>query len=188
MGPEIERQAAILLLARLDLRELGADARASIVSDWWTLDSEDAEWAFLSPEAQCRLVASDKPDGDSAELDSLVLVGLRAQYFGVRNEWIRNALLTRVGIDVNVIGQAERMYRCPCCSYFSLSREKEHAICRVCYWQDDGTHADSELSSANGMTLGEGKSNFATLGACSPSARPRVDPAARMKYTNSNEQ
>jgi hypothetical protein len=39
-------------------------------------------------------------------------------------------------------------------------------VCRVCFWEDDGTTEPSAVSPANRLTLGAARQNYAAFGAC----------------------
>ncbi|MFY0697560.1 MAG: hypothetical protein JXR11_06895 [Balneola sp.] len=58
---------------------------------------------------------------------------------------------------------------CPCCHYIAIKERNIYEICPVCYWEDEGEKWDLELdieSGANhGLTLREGRKNFAEFGA-----------------------
>jgi hypothetical protein len=54
---------------------------------------------------------------------------------------------------------------CPVCGYLTL-RGGPFDVCRVCFWEDDGGRDPHARSVPNGMTLAEGRSNFAAFGAC----------------------
>lgn len=60
-------------------------------------------------------------------------------------------------------------YPCPCCEYLTFDEEPcgSFEICPVCYWEDDNVqNADPSYSGgANGVSLNEGKENFARYGA-----------------------
>ncbi|MEV6005643.1 CPCC family cysteine-rich protein [Streptomyces sp. NPDC051976] len=71
---------------------------------------------------------------------------------------------------INVRGGPEDgPYKCPCCSYITLTQRSYHEICPVCYWEDDGQDdhdADEVRGGPNrGLSLTEARRNFARLGA-----------------------
>jgi hypothetical protein len=67
---------------------------------------------------------------------------------------------------------------CPCCGYRTLPDRDAYSICPVCFWEDDGDwDPDDELERSgpnHGLTLGEGRANFAAFGACEPRLRGSV--------------
>ena len=80
------------------------------------------------------------------------------------------ALLDEPVTFVNVHGGPEGgPYRCPCCSYVTLSQRGYHEICPVCFWNDDGQDdddADEVRGGPNrGLSLTEARRNFRRLGA-----------------------
>ena len=59
--------------------------------------------------------------------------------------------------------------QCPCCDYISLPERGNYLICPICFWEDDGLDLDQlDVSSGpnHGITLREGRANFAKFGAC----------------------
>lgn len=59
--------------------------------------------------------------------------------------------------------------QCPCCDYISLPERGNYLICPICFWEDNGQDIDKlDVSSApnHGITLREGRANFAEFGAC----------------------
>jgi|GEM_PF-373395 hypothetical protein len=78
--------------------------------------------------------------------------------------------------------------QCDCCDYFSVSGE-EHEICPICFWQRDITGIAEPLATSNanhGLTLLQGRRNFAQLGACADRFLSKVVPASeRQRFTQS---
>jgi hypothetical protein len=76
-----------------------------------------------------------------------------------------------MGFNLVSKGPAEdgSSYRCPCCGFRTLGVRGGSEICDVCFWEDEGEDIDQldEPSGANhGLTLREGRANFAEFGAC----------------------
>ena len=73
-------------------------------------------------------------------------------------------------------------HRCPCCDYITLPERGKFLVCRICFWEDDGLDIDplDEPSGANnGITLREGRANFAEFGACEREMLRHVIPAGK---------
>jgi hypothetical protein len=88
-------------------------------------------------------------------------------YYWRSDYWLLSHLMSSHRITK---GAAEdgSSYRCPCCGYRTLGERGGNEICDVCFWEDegeDGEHLD-DPSGANGLTLREGRANFAEFGAC----------------------
>ncbi|MCA9067791.1 MAG: hypothetical protein KDA84_02650, partial [Planctomycetaceae bacterium] len=69
------------------------------------------------------------------------------------------------------------LQQCPCCDYFTLEERADWDICPVCFWEDAGQDLDrlDDPSSCNhGITLREGRENFARLGAYRREMLPHV--------------
>ncbi|RLJ33283.1 Cysteine-rich CPCC [Chryseobacterium sp. 7] len=64
--------------------------------------------------------------------------------------------------DIEIVGENEKLYRCSCCKHFTLNTVGEYSICRLCYWEDDGTLPDEvdRFSHPNGSTLNDYKNDF----------------------------
>lgn len=57
-------------------------------------------------------------------------------------------------------GIVEGKFCCPCCGYPTLDEWSGYDICRLCWWEDDGT-IDEDGGGPNGSyTLGEARANF----------------------------
>ena len=60
------------------------------------------------------------------------------------------------------------MIACPCCGSATLSARGCHEVCPVCFWEDDGQDngdVDRRRGGSAGVTLREGRINFARFGA-----------------------
>lgn len=76
-------------------------------------------------------------------------------------------------------------FQCPCCDHVTLAEEDRWEICGICYWEDDGVDLDSAdcCSGANhGLTLRQGRQNFAEFGACKPEFLRNVLPEKDRSY------
>lgn len=63
---------------------------------------------------------------------------------------------------------------CPCCGCLTLEVRGRYDICPVCFWEDDGSNSDNELSAPNHCTLGEARANYREFGACDREMLPNV--------------
>lgn len=65
--------------------------------------------------------------------------------YGVSNGFLSQLIETITGIAVEVEGEVERLYSCPCCGYKTLTEKYNsmegtgYDICPYCGWEDDGT-------------------------------------------------
>ncbi|HVU95399.1 MAG TPA: CPCC family cysteine-rich protein [Puia sp.] len=73
-------------------------------------------------------------------------------------------------------------YTCPCCGYktFDQPVNGSYAICRICWWEDDGVQLDDPdyEGGANPFSLRQSQKNFAKYGACDEGMLPFVRPPA----------
>ena len=70
---------------------------------------------------------------------------------------------------VNVRGNGDGPYRCPCCGYMTPSGRGGYEICPVCFWEDDGQD-DHDADRARGgpnrdLSLTQARRNFERMGA-----------------------
>jgi hypothetical protein len=59
-------------------------------------------------------------------------------------------------------------FLCPCCGYVTLAERSCWAICKVCFWEDDGQgdgDADVERGGPNHVSLTAARANFKAFGA-----------------------
>ena len=61
-------------------------------------------------------------------------------------------------------------YKCPCCSYKTLSEKGRFDVCKICFWEDDGQDdidADIIRGGPNrSLSLTQARLNFSEFGAC----------------------
>ena len=70
-----------------------------------------------------------------------------------------------------------QMKACPCCRCLTLEVRGNYDICPVCFWEDEGDCALDVSSPPNhGLTLAEGRENYARIGACEPDLLRYVRP------------
>lgn len=75
--------------------------------------------------------------------------------YGITNEYLSSLIETISGCKVEVIGEVEELYKCPCCGYNTLTEKFNpdegtgYEICPFCGWEDDGTTDIDEYRSIN---------------------------------------
>lgn len=75
--------------------------------------------------------------------------------YGITNEYLSSLIETITGCKVKVSGEVEKLYKCPCCGYntlteeFNLDKGTGYDICPFCGWEDDGTTDKNEYRSIN---------------------------------------
>lgn len=155
--------AAIDLLSRQRLPGLDPAARSSHLLNWWGIDSDDLEFAALSPSLQQQIRAQPEPPEEVQDprYDALLLIALRAEYRGVTHGYLRRCLREAGLGDYAVSADTEYLEACPCCGYRTLSARGEYQICDLCHWEDDGSQALDVLSGPNHKTLGQAREHFA---------------------------
>jgi hypothetical protein len=75
---------------------------------------------------------------------------------------------------------AGRLFACPCCGFLTLFEPPPdtYAICKVCFWEDDGVQFDDPdfRGGANAVSLNEARENYRRLGVSEPRFREYVRP------------
>jgi len=162
----ISRDQAIGEIVAYLLAHLSPADRESQLLDWWSVDSDDAEYSRLPEYLRNEISSSiDSPANPTdPRYDPLLRMALEAQFFGVLNTYLEKRL-SALGSVVEVVGELEPLEQCPCCGFHSLPHRSEYDVCSVCFWEDDGTTEPESRSSPNHMTLGEARENFARVGA-----------------------
>ncbi|KMQ60307.1 hypothetical protein ACM46_16965 [Chryseobacterium angstadtii] len=83
---------------------------------------------------------------------------------------------------MSVSGKAQELNPCSCCDYKTIVEKGNYEICKVCFWEDDGTTDESKYSHVNHMTLKEAKDNFKIKGAILEKFLNFVDNEGKLKY------
>jgi hypothetical protein len=176
------RDEAIKILVRNDIAALSPEARASLLLDWWTIDASDPDYAGLPEELKAELTQAQGPGvSNSIQYEFLIHVALRHSFAGVSNDFLTGRL-AQLGYQASVVGPIEVLARCPCCGYRSLTARAIYEICKVCFWEDDGSDDPDRMSGPNHMTLSEGRENYAMLGAVTEESRQHVLPDGKDRY------
>jgi len=171
------------MLVRHDLERLESSAREKLLRDWWTIDSEDADYSSLSESLQEELTCTDEPaDAASLRYNPLLQLALRRSFVGVINHFLEARLLRLGYASPRVDGQVESLESCPCCGYRSLSQRGRYEICKVCFWEDDGTDDLDCVSGPNHISLRQARQNFERSGAVTEDARRYVLPDGKERY------
>lgn len=70
---------------------------------------------------------------------------LNIALLGVSNGFLSEVIHTITGYNVEVCGEVEELFTCPCCGYKTLTERYDsqegtgYDICPYCNWEDDGT-------------------------------------------------
>jgi len=176
------RDEAIDLLVRQDLTHLPLPEREALLLDWWSIGPGDPGYDSLPESVRAAIARADEPsDPKEAIYDPLLLIALRHSYVGVVNSYLRSRIAS-LGRDEVVEGDFEELVACPCCGYRNLGARGEYEICRVCFWEDDGTTEAGRFSGPNHMTLNDARQNFRSIGAVTYDAQRHVLPDGKDRY------
>ena len=187
---EWTREQAIRRICRERLDALSPEERAQHVE---TIKGEawdtHPRWPTLAPDLRRELEdEGDTTDPEASRFDSALLMVLEDGFHGVLNAYLA-AHLHDLRIPCSAVtGEVEPRLACPCCGYLTLEERGVYSICRVCFWEDDGSDNPGAHSGPNHMTLAQGRRNFARFGAVTRRERELVDPDGPRKYPRSPTQ
>ncbi|MCE3604351.1 hypothetical protein LXA47_12135 [Massilia sp. P8910] len=178
------RNEAIKLLAHRDLARLSFEERAGLLLDWWSIDADDPDYDGLPDLLKLMMSRSDEPQDPANQVyDPLLQLALADAYTGVVNAYLKKQTAF-LGWDEAIEGDVEQLAACPCCGYRSLQESGAYDICRVCFWEDDGTSDPDRPSGPNHMTLREAQRNFRSIGAVTEAFRRYVLPDGKDRYAS----
>lgn len=177
------RADAIALIVQNQLQVMSVEEREHHLLNWWTIDPADGEYSTLPQLLRAELEERDAHGvATSPHYDPLLRLALRRQWLGVRNEYLAE-LVKKLGHALPMVtGTVETLLPCPCCGYLTIEERGNFEICKVCFWEDDGSDAAARFSGPNRMTLQEARESFAALGAVSSSAASHVLDDGRSRY------
>ncbi|WP_251862286.1 CPCC family cysteine-rich protein [Clostridium sp. Marseille-Q2269] len=162
----MDRIKAITIICKNELTMITKEKREELLINWWQIDSEDTEFQALPEILQTELLESDEPCFDvmNTRYNPLLIEALKYEFIGVKNEYLSKKISVILRKEITVEGQPESLSACPCCQYKTLKERGQYKICPVCFWEDDGNDEPSRYSSANRMTLEQGRTNFINYG------------------------
>lgn len=100
-------------------------------------------------------------DYKTQNLESGVFDKIKYELIGCSNGFLSEFYLTLTGERVEVIGETQKLFSCPCCGFQTLSEVYDtqegtgYDICRYCQWEDDGTVEVSKHSSVNRESISD---------------------------------
>jgi ribosomal protein L37AE/L43A len=184
----LNRDKAITIISKQELMLLSREERESILLDCWSIDDEDTEFYILPESLQKELLEYDEPnDVMNSKYNSLILNYLKHKYIGVRNEYLSKKVSELQRQVINVEGNQEKLFICPCCGYLTLEERNQYYICKVCFWEDDGNDDPLRYSNPNHITLREAQENFSKYGACTRESVKFVVLDAKERYYRSED-
>lgn len=112
------------------------------------------------------LAEKDEPVAAEEDKNKYARQYLAYRFSNYTNAYLQLFLRRHLHILLVVRGRRKKLYTCECCGFKTLTLPGEWDICKVCFWENDGSARDeSIISSPNHMTLGEAKKNFLKFGA-----------------------
>lgn len=98
---------------------------------------------------------------DNAEQTEL---GMYCQ--GISNGFLSEIVHAVIGYEVEVIGEVEELFTCPCCGFktltelYGLNEGTGYDICPYCKWEDDGTTEINVYRSINKGSIEDYRNNI----------------------------
>lgn len=95
-------------------------------------------------------------------------IELETDIQGVSNGFLSEILCAIIGYDIEVCGEVERLFLCPCCGFRTLTEIYNpiegtgYEICPYCNWEDDGTTDTKIYRSINKGSIEDYRNNMQT--------------------------
>lgn len=96
---------------------------------------------------------------EAENLEAGVLDMVQNELKGCSNGFLSDFYKTLTGKKVEVIGEIQKLFACPCCGFQTLSeiyniqQGTGYDICDYCSWEDDGTFEPNKTSSVNNGSI-----------------------------------
>ena len=139
---------------------------------------------------ECALAEKELAEKDEKEEDKNKYARkfIEYRFTSYTNAYLRLFLSNHLRAVFEIKGKRKTLYICECCGYKVLTLPGEWDICKVCFWENDGSAKDeSIISSSNRMTLGEAKKNFLDFGACYEGALRFLDKDRFLQFASDIE-
>ena len=185
MKKTMHRKTAIELISKHDVGNVPYEERKTTIECAFLtgFDLKDDEIQSYPHDLQQELCNQQQEyDFTDSRYDPIIVNDIQESYVGAKNEYILEKLKKIKPEESEIEGDAEKLFECRCCHYLTLTEDRSYDICSVCFWEDDGATEEKDYSGPNHQTLGEGRKNFAKLGACDETSREHVDPDGIYKY------
>lgn len=94
-------------------------------------------------------------DYETQNLETEIFDKIKYELIGCSNGFLSEFHLTLTGEKVEVVGETQKLFSCPCGGFQTLSEIYDvqkgtgYDICRYCQWEDDGTVDVNKSSSVN---------------------------------------
>lgn len=91
---------------------------------------------------------------------------LKTDVQGVTNGFLSEILFVITGYNVEICGEVEKLFPCPCCGLRTLTEVYDpfegtgYDICPYCNWEDDGTTETNDYRSINRGSIEDYRNNI----------------------------
>ena len=96
---------------------------------------------------------------ETEDLESGVFDIIQYELEGCSNGFLSEFYQTLTGERIEVVGEIQKLFACPCCGFKTLSEIYDvqqgtgYDICKYCQWEDDGTFELDKVSNVNGGSI-----------------------------------
>ncbi len=97
-------------------------------------------------------------------------IDIESNLQGVSNGFLSEIINTITGYDIEVYGEIEKLFHCPCCGLrtlteaYNIDEGTGYDICPYCNWEDDGTTEVNDYRSINGGSIKDYRNNIKEKG------------------------
>lgn len=160
---QLQRTEAVELLSFIQMFQLSAEQLSS--------KTEDA------------LVEEEFLDASEETANLYLRRYLKTELEMVTNGYLEQSLL-KAGFEASIFDVEPCLHPCPCCDFQTLEKRGSYDICRVCFWEDDGTTSSQaeHYSGVNRMTLHEARASYQAVGAVKADFLAELYPDRRSRY------
>ena len=156
----LTRNDAFKMISAYEVDHIVEDEKLNVLLDYWFIyEDENVE---LNDDLRNFLKKNDFSDISeySNFFDEVVVIGKIENNKIYSNVHISKKLFEYLGLSDDVEGdEKKKLYKCPCCGFYSLKMKSEYEICRICKWEDDGSE-ELTYSFSNKNTLHDYRSDF----------------------------
>lgn len=153
------RKNALSIIVDYDISHLSEENRKELILNFWGIDESDDGFWTLPETLREELLKFDEPNIElctDVKYNPLIELAMLESYIGVKNEYLSKKCSTIQGIDIDVVGEVEKLEQCPCCGYKTIKERGCYDICKVCYWEDDNIINDDDIySNSNDKSINQ---------------------------------
>ncbi len=138
---EVLEKYITIIIANFSEDEREGTLTSLLLGDWcdtngWADLPQEIQEEFENDELLCSF--------NDQKYDEILRFKLRDDFKGIINEYLSKQ--TGIGITTGIPADLES---CPCCGFKTLEERNDFDVCKVCWWEDDGT--DNNIADKYGI-------------------------------------